>query len=249
MSQIVTALEDHQFERKLTPHSPILSTLMCASEHAPKFPRKWTKLLARGQKGWDELAHLVAGSGAAFSALLGTTTAVDVVHGGVKVNALPELVTAAVNFRIDFSESVASTEEHVTKLVRKVAKKHGLKFSAFKNATDLGGRFVSVEQFGLPLEPAPRTPDSGGVWDLFAGTVRAVTGENRVVSPFASTGNTDCKMYYNLSRNIFRYSGAPMNGGENMHTVDERSKLTSHWAIVDWLHAMIQNADAYDGEQ
>lgn len=98
----------------------------------------------------------------------------DIVHGGVKVNALPELVNAAVNFRIDFSESVHSTQEHVRKILQKVAKKNGLAFSAFegKKVGELGGRYVKVEMMGLPLEPAPRTPSTGEVWDLFAGTVK-----------------------------------------------------------------------------
>lgn len=108
--------------------------------------------------------------------MLGTTTAVDVIHGGVKVNALPELVTAQVNFRIDFSESVESTQKHVAGILGKVAKKNGLHFSAFKgDETDekaLEGKFIRVELLGLPLEPAPRTPTAGGVFDLFAGTVK-----------------------------------------------------------------------------
>lgn len=95
-------------------------------------------------------------------------------NGGVKVNALPELVTALVNFRIDFSESVNSTQEHVIALAQKVAKAHGLQFSGFQGKKDeeLGGRFVRVDLLGLPLEPAPRTPSEGGVWELFAGTVK-----------------------------------------------------------------------------
>jgi Gly-Xaa carboxypeptidase len=106
--------------------------------------------------------------------MVGTTTAVDVVNGGVKVNALPELVTGKVNFRIDFSESVESTKSHVAKILAKVAKKNGLEFSGFKgkDTKELGGKFVQVELMGQPLEPAPNTPTEGGVWDLFAGTVK-----------------------------------------------------------------------------
>ncbi len=55
-----------------------------------------------------------------------------------------------------------------------VAKQNGLELSAFdgKKIEDLGGRYVKVEMMGLPLEPAPRTPAEGQVWDLFAGTVK-----------------------------------------------------------------------------
>ncbi len=107
--------------------------------------------------------------------MVSTTTAFDVINGGVKVNALPELVTGLVNFRIDFAESVQSTQDHVTGILEKVADRNGLAFSAFDGKDgdeDLGGRYVKVEVLGLPLEPAPRTPTSGGVWELFAGTVK-----------------------------------------------------------------------------
>jgi len=107
--------------------------------------------------------------------MVSTTTAVDVIFGGVKINALPELVTAQVNFRIDYSETVASTQEHVTAILKQVAEKNGLHFRGFGNGDkeeDLVGRFIKVELLGLALEPAPRTPSEGGVWEMFAGTVK-----------------------------------------------------------------------------
>jgi Gly-Xaa carboxypeptidase len=45
----------------------------------------------------------------ALVALLGTTQAVDVVRGGVKVNALPERATAVVNHRLAEHGCVLST--------------------------------------------------------------------------------------------------------------------------------------------
>ena len=106
--------------------------------------------------------------------MLGTTTAVDVINGGVKVNALPEVVTSLVNFRIDFDESIAFAQEHVEGILDKVAKKYDLEFIGFGSKAKGGGRFVKVEQLGEALEPAPRTPSEGPVWELFAGTVKYV---------------------------------------------------------------------------
>jgi Gly-Xaa carboxypeptidase len=39
---------------------------------------------------------------------------------------------------------------------------------------DLGDRYVVSEVFGIPLEPAPYTPEEGGVFDMFAGTIKYV---------------------------------------------------------------------------
>ena len=37
---------------------------------------------------------------------------------------------------------------------------------------DLGDRYVVSQVFGIPLEPAPYTPEEGGVFDMFAGTIK-----------------------------------------------------------------------------
>lgn len=241
MSKIVAALEDNPFPVKLTADSPLLTTLMCAAKHSKTFPKKWTRLLKAGPKGWNKLAAQLAAESDFDRAQLGTTTAVDVINGGSKVNSLPELVTSLVNFRIDFDESIGSVQGHVEKLISKVAKKSGLEFHAWQNGTD-SDRFVSVDVLGAPLEPAPRTPSHGGVWDLFAGTVRdeRLGGTERIVAPYASTGNTDCKMYYNLTKNVYRFMGNPDGSAANVHTVDERATAEGHIAIV----RMEGNADS-----
>ncbi|KAK8869586.1 hypothetical protein IAR55_000153 [Kwoniella newhampshirensis] len=256
MSQVVSALEDNPFPIKLTPASPYLTALQCASEYSPNFPKSYASLLSHeGPTSYPKLAKLLASTSPFQKAMVHTTTAVDVVNGGVKVNALPELVTAQVNFRIDFSESVNSTQEHVKYLAGKIAKKNGLKLSAFDGADvgDLNGKYIKVETMGLPLEPAPRTPTEGGVWDLFAGTVKAVVpgpdGSERIVTPYTSTGNTDCKMYYNLTKNVYRFMASPVGSGSGAHTVDEKATIAGFLQIMKWIHAIVQNADAYTGEE
>lgn len=39
--------------------------------------------------------------------VMGTTQAIDVIHGGIKANILPEQATAVVNHRIDTARGVA----------------------------------------------------------------------------------------------------------------------------------------------
>ncbi|WVQ69845.1 uncharacterized protein L199_008066 [Kwoniella botswanensis] len=256
MSQVVSALEDNPFPNKLTPASPLLTSLECALAHSPSVPSHYSKLLkSEGPKSYPKLAKVLAKENLKSKAMVGTTTAVDVINGGVKVNALPELVTTLINFRIDFSESINSTQAHVNRLVSHIAKKNGLDYHGFesKKREELGGKYISVELLGLPLEPAPRTPAEGGVWELFAGTVKAVlpgsNGEERIVTPYASTGNTDCKMYYNLTKNVYRFMGSSVSAGSNAHTVDEKFAIEGYFQIIKWVHAIIQNSDSYDGEE
>lgn len=56
-------------------------------------------------------------------------------------------------------------------------------------------------------------------------------------------------MYYNLSKNVYRFMGGPLSGGSGIHTVNEWTTIAGHWQVVDWVHAIIQNADAYEGEE
>jgi len=154
----------------------------------------------------NKVARFLARTSDFQRAMLGTTTAVDVINGGVKVNALPEVVTSLVNLRIDFDESIAFAQEHVEGILKKIAKKHDLEFIGFRSKGKEGGKFVKVEQLGEALEPAPRTPSEGPVWELFAGTVKYVLisrrvrwaddvrasipgpkGQERIVAPYIST--------------------------------------------------------------
>ena len=40
-------------------------------------------------------------------------------------------------------------------------------------------------------------------------------GAERIVTPFHSTGNTDCKMYYNLTKNVYRFMGSTIDRSSN----------------------------------
>lgn len=102
-------------------------------------------------------------------------------------------------------------------------------FAAFptneKAASELGARYVVAEVFGIPLEPAPYTAEEGGVFDMFAGTIKYVhsfihlpyrallipvysyravlpgpNGEERTVSPYSSTGNTGAFCCFRLAK-------------------------------------------------
>ncbi|GHJ89035.1 hypothetical protein NliqN6_5437 [Naganishia liquefaciens] len=258
MSQIVKSIEDHPFEPTLSKASPHLGLLACGAEHAPAFPKAYKKMLASPKK-WSKLAASWAGESVAQRALLSTTQAIDIISGGVKVNALPERVEMMMNFRIDFASSIKETQDHLSHAIALVAKTNNMTFMPFptkeeENNADLGDRYVVSQVFGIPLEPAPYTPEEGGVFDMFAGTIKAVLpgpdGEERIVAPYSSTGNTDTKMYWNLTRNIFRFMSAPMGGGmSGAHTVNEKAGIDAHLQIVKFVHALVQAANDYEGQE
>lgn len=129
-------------------------------------------------------------------ALVTTTQAIDVIHGGSKVNSLPEEVTLLMNHRISFSSNISQTQASLASLTAPIADKFKLNFSAFAREAGetkevekdrLGSRYIKVETLGEPLEPAPRSVVEGEVWALLAGSIKAAfpkkDGKERIVSP------------------------------------------------------------------
>ncbi len=143
--------------------------------------------------------------GAQAKALLGTTQAVDLVVGGVKVNALPERVEAVVNHRIGEASSVRDLQDRFASVVLPVARQFNLSLNAFGDIKFEGeegkGEIRLEDAWGNALEPAPRTPTEertdGDVrpWRVLQGTIQAALraspvygGKKVVTSPGLALG-------------------------------------------------------------
>lgn len=96
---LLAELEAHPYEPRLDPAAPYLKYLTCLADLAPSFPKKLKRDI-KNPKKWDALAREMAHSDPKLNAFLATTQAIDLINGGVKVNALPEVVTATINHRI-----------------------------------------------------------------------------------------------------------------------------------------------------
>jgi Gly-Xaa carboxypeptidase len=91
MSLLISQLESHPFHPSLQPESPYLKWLTCMSDYAPDFPAGM-KRQVKHPRMWPKLAHQLARSDRRLNSFLATTQAADLIRGGVKVNALPEVV-------------------------------------------------------------------------------------------------------------------------------------------------------------
>lgn len=91
MSLIITHLESHPYHPSLKAESPYLKWLTCMSDLAPNFPAG-IKRQVKHPRAWPKLARQLARSDRRLNSFLATTQAVDLIKGGVKVNALPEVV-------------------------------------------------------------------------------------------------------------------------------------------------------------
>lgn len=73
-------------------------------------------------------------------------------------------------------------------------------------------------------------------------------------------------MFWNLTKNIYvsvialphilsltwltqRFMSAPAGSSGGVHTVDEKASIDAHLSIIEWIWAIVQNADAYSGRE
>ena len=180
--------------------------------------------------------------------LMQTSQAVDLVNGGVKINALPEKVYAVINHRIAVESRTKDVREKIQTLLEdEILNKFSMSLDAWgdvsgNTSTSAVGQII-LEDFDEPLEPSPVSPFDSEAYKTFTGTIKQTFGKDYIVAPSLMTGNTDTKYYWNLSKNIYRFSPVRDEGRANAHTVDERVGMKEHIEGVRFYAQMIMNGD------
>jgi len=204
ISELITMIEANPFSMRLDEENPYLGQLHCGAEHAPDFPSKLKRLLShRSRKSKartckaksDHLALEAAKAGPAIKYLMQTSQAVDVIGGGVKVNALPERTSAIINHRINIGETPKDAAKHVEHFAKMVAEKYNLTLHAYDGVKE-APLSISLSMSDTTLDVAPVTPtnvDKETAYKILSGTTRALYGEDLVVTPAIMTGNTDTR--------------------------------------------------------
>lgn len=266
MSQIVVGIENYQFYTYLSEGHPLLELLTCGRQHAEDFPSVLKPLLDDRLAGNippienDTLAlEFVNSAGALRNAFLWSTTtakSVNVIHGGSKVNSLPEHVQTNTDIRIHVAENTTSTRNAISGIAKAVAEDHNLAFIDFDEPVDsqTPDFFVRVwtEGFTEPskISPFQVIPGKDTPWSITAGTSRNVLGSDIIITPGMSPGNTDARWYSNVSEYIYRYSpGSTLLDSLRMHTVDESMSVQGHVAGIRWYSEFIRNMDGAIFEQ
>jgi Gly-Xaa carboxypeptidase len=256
MSELITLIEAHPYEPRLYEQNPYLGFLQCGAAHSPEFPKKLKKLLPSHSNAGhcpakkDKLALEASKDSLAVKYLMTTSVAVDIINGGVKVNALPERTSATVNQRINVGEHASDVKKKIRNLAKHVAEKYNLTLHAFDANARESPNSITLTSTAAELEPAPVTPTTVeplSAYAVLAGTTRGLYGEEIIVAPGIMTGNTDTRYYWDLSTNIFRYAPGwdkEQEGLGNIHTVDERVSVKAHVSAVRFYSAWVRNMDA-----
>ncbi|KZV74556.1 carboxypeptidase S [Peniophora sp. CONT] len=266
LSSVITALEDHPFPVKLNRNGTYFEKLQCDAAYDESLPAHYRSLVAKA--GHDDAAlaevqeYLIAQNPNFYKAKFGTSQAIDLISGGVKVNALPEHVSAVANHRIADWSSPEDVRARYLDVLTPVAKELNLTLEYFdrtaapsyETTVASSGHIRLSDIFDDPLAPAPITPTFGSpAWELLAGTIQSTLGgairedkliKPSVVGPELAIGNTDTAKYWDLTSNIFRYShlgsGDAYNGA---HTINEAIRAEGFLEKVRFYSRLILNAD------
>ena len=217
MSEIVTLLEAHPYEAKLEKSNPMYGYLKCMARYNPEANPDLTKLVDKDDL--DGLTKVIGTEMGLIKFLIQTSQAVDWIGGGQKINALPEVTTLGVNYRVSQHNSIPEVQHNVIKYIDEVIQKYNLTVNAFEGderfedylAEHDSERLLAIDPFAeddyrgkLTLEaseasdPPPIAPITGDVWDIFSGSIQhtfATDGGKVVTTGMLMTGNTDTRHY------------------------------------------------------
>lgn len=260
MAEIIVALEANPFTPFLTEENPFRGFLQCQAKYTPNELEPWLRH-ALEKDEHDIGKRLADARGGEIRYSMQTSQAVDIIRGGNKVNVLPEAVTATVNYRIAPHDSLDIVKDHIRRLAEPVVRKHNLELvdwhgtntSAPDRSRKSSGKLTldSVDD----LRPAPISPTdiADPVWSLFSGTIRSVFEtvaplQGKTVVPVGDImlGNTDTIHYWNLTRNIYRFSPRREGTSFGVHTMDERVEMEAHLEAMRFYYDVIRNFDERD---
>ncbi|CAX42052.1 carboxypeptidase S, putative [Candida dubliniensis CD36] len=257
MSQLINKIEDKEFSPILTNNNPVLGQLYCLAEHSTILNKsiKTSILKAQIDENANQQVVEYLSKDAETKYLITTSQAVDIIEGGVKSNALPEHVSVVVNSRIAVEENVDTVVSKLKADILTIADKFDLGL-IIDNQEIIEPTVHGYFNYSLieRLEPAPVSPINGESWNVFGGSLRYLYEElifpdlndTFIVAPFLSTGNTDTKSYWDLTRNIYRYQPSIATKNSNIHSIDEKLDFEGHFHIIAFYYYYLQLVDGKD---
>ncbi|KAH0618886.1 hypothetical protein JD844_018410 [Phrynosoma platyrhinos] len=162
------------------------------------------------------------------NALVRTTTAITMFHGGIKSNVIPPSANATVNFRIHSAQTVDQVLELVEKTV--------------------DDKRVKIE-LGSAFDPLPVSPwdDQTFAIQVFRQSIQDVFPDIGSIAPGICVGNTDSRHYTSLTNAIYRFNPVIFGTKDlpRFHGLNERISINGYEKQVKFLFQLIQNSDLY----
>lgn len=259
MGELSFVMEKDPYSPIFTPKNPIFAYMQCLATHSgDRMSPVLRKSILRA--GVDKLANAfvtrVLTLDLTTRFLVQTSQAQDIVRGGEKANSLPESVRLTVNHRVAIESTTAEIMDHFVARVVEVAKRHdvGCEYAGkvYREATPNGNFKIHIN--AEALESAPVTPFGDNAWKHLAGSIRHIyedfvfknLTQPVIVTPGIMTGNTDTRHYWNLTKNIYRFTPVFMENllkESHAHSVDEKMGVDNHLQLTAFFYEYLQLVD------
>lgn len=199
LSKVISEIEDRDlFQPDLQTSSPMYGYMQCAARHGKSDVPKWIKsAVSSKHPDLKAAGNRFAEVSPANRYLIETSKAVTIIHGGNKVNALPEAAIATINSRIDSYSNAEEVAEVYRSVMKDVATKYALMVDGKRYGKDepIGNMSLVIDD---SLPPSGISPVDSAAFNVFAKAVQASFGPEVITAPSAMTGNTDTRHYANL---------------------------------------------------
>lgn len=215
LARAVSRVQEHRFPLRMT---PVTADMLARIRVFMSEPRRTA--LGFAKVAGPAILRILA-LRPQTEAMVRTTTAPTVIHGGVKANVLPQKAEALINFRILPGDSVQSVLAHC----RRVIKDDG----------------VDLELVGMSSEPS--TPRSPGPWfDTLADLAREVVPGIGVTSGLVP-GATDSRHYDELADTRCNFAPIILTGAdlERIHGTDERISRANYARLIAFNRRLIDH--------
>ncbi|KAH3681211.1 hypothetical protein WICPIJ_007824 [Wickerhamomyces pijperi] len=269
VADLITVIENDPFPGKLGPKNPTLNHLQCIAKYSTEFDEQLRSdifnagKIEDGDSGANSRVIEYLSGIRSLKYNVRTTQAIDIIHGGVKSNALPEYTKITINHRVGFESTVEETIEKIVKNVQTVAKKYQLGLSVVNEAEGAeqtifeetpNGKFQVL--VGFSLKPSRVSPVDNDSFDIFRGTIKHIIKDyvypdlpsEPVVAGNLNSGNTDTRHYMDLSENIYRFKFSTLNGlvDGGTHGLNEKVKIDDLLGLIGFIYEYVRNVDEFE---
>ncbi|MFI1919488.1 M20/M25/M40 family metallo-hydrolase [Nocardia sp. NPDC020380] len=220
LARAVARIQDHPFPLRLT---PVTLDMLARVREFMSEPRR--SLLGLVNVAGPAVTRVLAAK-PQTEAMVRTTTAPTVIHGGVKPNVLPQRAEAFVNFRILPGDSVDGVLAHCRRVVR--------------------DKRVRIELSGHTSEPTV-DPFAGPAFELVADLARAVV-PGIAVTVAIVPGATDARYYDGLAGTRCNFAPIVVDAAdlERIHGTDERLSRVNYGRIIAFYRLLFDRLAAAD---
>lgn len=259
MSFFLSNYEFEGYTPVLTEENPIFRTYECMAEQDNEVDKSIRSIILNARADLEARSELLKliNENPLFRYTVETSQAIDVIHGGDKVNSIPRNVTALINHRITYGNSPETVIDKARRFAIKTARLFdiGLTIKSEVIFPETSNGQMLIESYKEELETAKVTPDYGEVWDSVTGNMRSfyedevypekfTQGQAKyIIAPSLMTPNTDTRHYWDLSDNIFKVTPGTLRRGETLvaHAADEWVRLDDHLQVVGFFYNFLSD--------